>query len=66
MNPHHMSASNSSEMPSWTSVRVFIFLFARILLYEIVVIRHIFDRDQKLSPGALTMLKANFKKKSHR
>lgn len=33
----------------------------RVLLKtELVVIRHIFDRDQQLSPGALTLLKARF------
>ena len=63
MNPHPTSASNSSEMPSLISVRVFVFSSkSRILsLHVIVVIRYIFDRDQKLSPGALTMLKAGFK-----
>ena len=62
MNPHPTSASNSSEMPFLISVRVFLFSKSRILtLHVIVVIRYIFDRDQKLSPGALTMLKAGFK-----
>lgn len=30
------------------------------LVFSTVVIRHIYDRDQQLSPGALTMLKVLF------
>ena len=62
MNPHPTSTSNSSEMPFLILVRVFLFSKSQILtLHVIVVIWYIIDRDQKLSPGALTMLNAGFK-----
>lgn len=40
-----------------TSVRYCIFASRAADNHEIVVVRYIFSRDEKLSPGAMTMLK---------
>jgi len=51
---------SSSEMLFWISVgSYFVVVSGGAQTLMIVVIQHIFDRDQTLSPGALTLLKVS-------
>ena len=52
--------SSLSEMLFWISVSSYFVVVSECAqTLMIVVIQHIFDRDQTLSPGALTLLKVS-------